>query len=372
MKKPILMFALSLIAGAALASCEASRIPDLSANPESEVVSSEESIPAEEAAPKEEITPSQVFNMQAVTGLAMANPVASSAINALNAYSEFGEEDIAIIQEALPTVDLVLDNESHFASVVKIVNLDVDGTTYKYEESIRYLTGDFQEASYRLLYNIEGEEEEIPEESEEIVESSAETEVSEETQDEEVLSSEDSLPSKGSERHSDEKEESHHDEHEHEEDKHERDEDKIKSTSTLIGIAYLDEETYVPFYSRVESEVEEDESETEREFVLQTGERSRITIQEEHEIEEDEEEHELSYSITENGRLKTFYKLDIEQKEKKDEITLKTKKQSYRVERVSNDDGVFYRVSVKGHGEKLAATFQKETDEEGNVSYNVI
>lgn len=395
MKKPILVFALSLIAGGALVACNAERIPDL---------------PAEEVTAQDELTPSQVFNIQAVTGLSMVHPVVSSSISPLSAHNTFNEDEIAIIQDALPTIDLILDNGALFSSVVQVVNLEVDGATYKYEEAITYLTSDLVESSFRLLYNIEGEveEEKTPAESEEVTESTEEIvketeevvetpeESVEDSVEEETSSAEESIITKGwngshhNYENSSEEEETepaeetkreeghgweHDNEREHEDDHghgHERDEDEIKSTSTLNGIAYLDEESYVPFYSHVETEIDDDETTTERHFRLQTGENSQINIHEEREIEDDEEEHELSYTVTENGRLMTSYKLDMETSENKDEITLKTNHEKYRVIRIDNEDGTFYRVSVKGQGNKLVATFQKEIDEEGNVSYNVI
>ena len=343
MKKPILLFALTLIAGGALASCNLGLRSS----------SSSESIPSQ-------ITPSEVFQMQAVTGLSMVNiPSIPSSKAVLRVQKSISQDEIATIQEALPTIDLLLDNESNFVSNVQIVNAEVDGVTYRYEESIRYWNNEYQEASYRLLYNIDGEIVETPTE----------------TSSENVSSESELAPSDPKARH----DEDHDDDHDEDKGNHEEEkpsnndlDEEFKSTSSLTGIAYLDETTYVPFYSKVETETEEDETETERHFVLKTGENCLTSIQEELEAEGIEKDHDLRYRVGENGIVTTHYKISIEQEDNQDEIHLKTNGYKYSVKRTSSEEGAFYRVSIKGQGDKLVATFHKETDEEGNVSYNVI
>lgn len=343
MKKPILLFALTLIAGGALASCNLGLRSS----------SSSESIPSQ-------ITPSEVFQMQAVTGLSMVNtPSIPSSKAVLRARENMSQDEIAAIQEALPTIDLLLDNESNFVSDVQIVNAEVDGVTYRYEESIRYWNNEYQEASYRLLYNIDGEIVETPTE----------------TSSENVSSESELAPSDPKARHDEDHDDDHDEDkgnHEEEKPSHNDLDEEFKSTSSLTGIAYLDETTYVPFYSKVETETEEDETETERHFVLKTGENSLISIQEEFESDGSEKEHDLRYRVVENGIVTTHYKISIEQEDNQDEIHLKTNGYKYSVKRTSSEEGAFYRVSIKGQGDKLVATFHKETDEEGNVSYNVI
>lgn len=134
------------------------------------------------------------------------------------------------------------------------------------------------------------------------------------------------------------------------------------------GLASKEEGVYFPFYASYEEEVEEGEQETGQEFFLATGESSFVHVEEEFEVEEGESEHSLHYTVQENGILTTDFEIEIEQEDGTEEISLEIGPSEYRVKRIASEEGTFFEI-YEDHGEEVLATYKKETDESGNVTY---
>ena len=134
------------------------------------------------------------------------------------------------------------------------------------------------------------------------------------------------------------------------------------------GLASKEEGVYFPFYASYEEESEEGEQETGQEFFLATGESSFVHVEEEFEVEEGESEHSLHYTVQENGILTTDFEIEIEQEDGTEEISLEIGPSEYRVKRIASEEGTFFEI-YEDHGEEVLATYKKETDEFGNVTY---
>ena len=134
------------------------------------------------------------------------------------------------------------------------------------------------------------------------------------------------------------------------------------------GLASKEEGVYFPFYASYEEESEEGEQETGQEFFLSTGESSFVHVEEEFEVEEGESEHSLHYTVQENGILTTDFEIEIEQENGTKEISLEIGQSEYRVKRIVSEEGTIFEI-YEDHGEEVLATYKKETDESGNVTY---
>ena len=96
-----------------------------------------------------------ILSLQAVTGMSMLSSYEGTAhINKLikrsNERSDFTEEQVTKIKEVLPTVDLLLDNETTFLSHVEEVNVEIDGKIYETKEEITFLNNDLSSSSIIL------------------------------------------------------------------------------------------------------------------------------------------------------------------------------------------------------------------------------
>lgn len=221
----------------------------------------------------------------------------------------FTDEDKNELTNILPTLDLMFVNDNNYSSVVNEINVVVNNINYQYEEIISYKNADDTNGSYRLIYNID-----------------------QTTTEEE--------------------------------------EDEKEEESLISGLAYYTNDAYYPFYSKTESEIEEDENELERMFVINTSSTSSIVIKEEHETEENEISHELVYQIIENDNVKSFYKIEIENEDSVEEIEIKTMTNKYLVTRQEVDGVIYYDVALKGSDEVIR--YKKEIDELGNISFVIV
>ena len=255
-----------------------------------------------------------IFSLQAVTGMSMLSSYEGTAhINKLikrsNERSDFTEEQVTKIKEVLPTVDLLLDNETTFLSHVEEVNVEIDGKIYETKEEITFLNKDLSSSSYLLFYNI----------------------IEEKVEDDE----------------------------------------EIEEKKDMEGIAYIDEETYYPFISKEEKEVEDDEVENTRKFMILTGEESYIEIKEEHSYESDEVEQKLHYEVVQDSQKIVDYKIKIENENQENEIKVEIGEMNFKVEREIFEDTYIYKISLKDDETNQMVTLKREILEDGNISYEI-
>ena len=253
------------------------------------------------------VSDKNVYLMQAATGLNIASGVSTSSKMINRSFSDQDKNDI---KEILPTLDMMFDNNSLFTSTVNEVNVDIDGKNYQYEEVIKYVNSSLEEGSYRLVYNI--------------------------------------------------------DENNLDED---QDDGEVEQESLVSGLAFIDESTSYPFYSKLEKEIEDDEHEEERSFVINTSETSQIIIKEEFEVEGNETEQELHYIVKENNVTTIDYKIELESENNTNEIEIETNNKEFKVKRNVNNGEITYEVSLKDSDSIRKITFKKEVDETGEVTF---
>ena len=253
------------------------------------------------------VSDKNVYLMQAATGLNIASGVSTSSKMINRSFSDQDKNDI---KEILPTLDMMFDNNSLFTSTVNEVNVDIDGKNYQYEEVIKYVNSSLEEGSYRLVYNI--------------------------------------------------------DKNNLEED---QDDGEVEQESLVSGLAFIDESTSYPFYSKLEKEIEDNEHEEERMFVINTSETSQIIIKEEFEVEGNETEQELHYIVKENNVTTIDYKIELESENNTNEIEIETNNKEFKVKRNVNNGEITYEVSLKDSDVIRKITFKKEVDETGEVTF---
>lgn len=253
------------------------------------------------------VSDKNVYLMQAATGLNIASGVSTSSRMINRSFSDQDKNDI---KEILPTLDMMFDNNSLFTSAINEVNVDIDGKNYQYEEVIKYVNSSLEEGSYRLVYNI--------------------------------------------------------DENNSEED---QDDGEVEQESLVSGLAFIDESISYPFYSKLEKEIEDDEHEEERLFVINTSETSQIIIKEEFEVEGNETEQELHYIVKENNVITIDYKIELESENNSNEIEIETNNKEFKVKRNVNNGEITYEVSLKDSDAIRKITFKKEVDETGEVTF---
>ena len=261
------------------------------------------------------INTKEVFLMEAVTGLNMINPTSNvrKAIRR-SANKPISEEQQQKIKECLPTVDMLLNNNQTFESVIETVNQEIDGVNYEFKETIKYLNSSLEFDSYVLYYNNY------------------------------VIDEEDN----------------------------DEDENEVEVTSKTSGLAFLSDDIYYSFVSKIEKEIEDDETEEERMFLINIDENSYIKIKEEYEVEGNEKEQTLKYLVVENGVTTIDYSIEIEEESNEQSIKLKVGDSKFKVVKETKDDETIYKVSYKDEDTKIVATYKKEIDENGNISFVII
>ena len=253
------------------------------------------------------VSDKNVYLMQAATGLNIASGVSTSSKMINRSFSDQDKNDI---KEILPTLDMMFDNNSLFTSTINEVNIDIDGKNYQYEEVIKYVNSSLEEGSYRLVYNIDKNNLEK-----------------------------------------------------------DQDDGEVEQESLVSGLAFIDESISYPFYSKLEKEIEDDEHEEERIFVINTSETSQIIIKEEFEVEGNETEQELHYIVKENNVTTIDYKIELESENSTNEIEIETNNKEFKVKRNVNNGEITYEVSLKDSSSIHKITFKKEVDETGEVTF---
>lgn len=264
-----------------------------------------------------EITKTESFNLEAATSMHMVSNLGN--INTLRA-ANLTEEEANKVKDILPTLDLLLDNGSNFASTIFEEETIIDDVTYKFKEEFTFKNNNLEDEKYTLVYNKEILKEEIEEDEED-------------------------------------------------------QEKEIERSEKLIGFAIFEEETKYSFESISEIEQEEEEEECERYFKINLAEGSYVRVDQEIEKEQNENSTEFSYKLVENNVTTLEYSVEIEKEGNKDSIEYELNDIEYKLERkIDKDNNLIYEVSIeneKDDSEKVAI-FKKIVNEDGTVTYELI
>ena len=299
--------------------------------------------------PEEEISALESTNIQAATGLnIVANLSLKNTPPSLRQFSkdfnkEITDEEKSKIEQILPTVDMLLDNGNVFSSVREEIETTINDVTYSYKETISFINSNLSENHYFLFYN------ELDEEGKVIA------------------------PSLKNNTKDDHKDEDHNKPGDNHRDNHDHDhEDEMVIFQRILGLATFDDENFYDFESVSKSEIEDDESEEERRFKINLSENSYVRVNQEIETEERKFENEFSYVYVENNRVSSKYSIEIE-KGKKDQIQVKIDDLKYSIDRFTHKNGeVIFKIKYKDDSSKILATYKKEVDEEGNITFVLV
>ena len=323
MKKSLLLFGFMATLGlASLASCSYTN-----SNKKGDYLSKEDSL-----------------SLQAVTSMSMIDTT-QYKINKFNNFNstytkfnllksknnnnELTESEINDIKNILPTLDLMISNDSSFDSKImsgSFKPIENDETkVFNTKEVITFLTSEGTKNSYTLFYDAA---------------------IKNVERDQNVKKEKSDID----------------------------DEKEIKTEEKIEGLAFLDESTYFPFVSSVETEIEDDEKEEEREFKIQTATNSYIEVKQEHEIEGNEVETEFEYKIVENGIVTLNYSVEIENEDNQVELGYEINDIEYELTKVNENGEILYKVEYENEktDKEALIVFKKEVDENGKVKYDIV
>lgn len=245
---------------------------------------------------------------QATTSLATLKDHASIKMMKRASGGMISDASKTKIEELLPSLDLLLENDGAFKSDI----LTSDRDSYQVKQVVSFQGLAMEKSEYTLYYNI--------------IEEKVETEI--------------------------------------DDDDDEKDEE-TETTKKFVGVAVLDQ-LELPFTSVIETETDQDEYEEEMKFVIETGVGSYVSVKQEIEKENGEYEEEYHYKVVENN--KTIYEFSIENEEeqvsKETEVKLTLDGTKYKFEIYQKDNETFIEAKVDNTDEKV--TYKKiiKTDEE--------
>ena len=344
-----------------------------------------------------QLTRSESLSMQAATSLSMVNNLGNSKSNLLRANKiaeEAGLTDAEKqdIKEILPTLDLMLSNSSSFDSHIENGDFApvADDETVKFntKEVVAFLGTDGKASSYTLFYNIELAEPETPAPEDTTPEENVDPNAGDttdpnagDTTDPNTGDTTDpntgdvTEPNQGETVEPDANAEIKKASDADEDDEEDENETEIKTEDKISGLAFIDEATYYTFDSKIETEVEGDESEEERTFKINTAENSFIQVKQEHEVEGNEVETEFKYTVVENGLTTLEYSIEIENEDNQLELGYEIGGKEYELVKEEIDGETIYHVEYENEETDIEAliSFKKHTDEEtGEVTYEEI
>lgn len=253
---------------------------------------------------------------QATTSLATVKDLSNNKMmrKAMNIAPETKNK----IEELLPSIDLLIENDGNFASEI----LESEREDYQIKQVVSFKGLSMETSNYTLFYNVVSETEKIETDDEDVNE--VETEVEKE----------------------------------------------------FVGIAVLDD-LEIPFTSTIETETEGNEYEEEMKFVLKTGVDSYVSVKQEIEKENNEYEEEYHYRIVENGQLVYEFSLEneMENTNQETEIDLTVDGKRYRFDVYQENGDTFVEAKVDGTEDKLlykkVITVNEETNEK-TVSFEQV
>ena len=266
--------------------------------------------PVEESVKKEN-------TFQATTGVSMLNLIASQPTQLRNTklmaddFRNNTREDTSTLEDLLPQLDLIMNNDYLINSVVEETTTEIEGKTFSIKETVTFKDQNLNDVTYEMVYNTKTFTE--------------------------------------------------------------RDDDEIESHVLMDGYVLLNDSAY-RFDSRMESESEWDESESERNFRVFLDERSYIFVEDSLETEGRETESELEYTYIKNGRVELNYSLEIEKEGFENSIEFEVNDKEYEVSRFERDGKTYLAVKIEEDDDhfKDFKVFEKVTDQNGNTSYQEV
>lgn len=243
---------------------------------------------------------------QATTSLATLKNHVSYKMMRDGSSSIITEETKNKIEELLPSLDLLLENNGSFESEV----LTSDRENYEVKQVVSFQGLAMERSEYTLYYNIFSE--------------NVTTEVDDDDKTEE-----------------------------------------IETTKKFVGIAVLDQ-VELPFTSVMETETEGNEYEEEMKFVIETGLDSYISVKQEIEKKDNEYEEEYHYTIVENNKKVYEFVLEneLENSKNETEVKLTIDGKKYKFDVYQKNKETFIDVKVDGTNEKVTYKKVIKTDEE--------
>lgn len=216
------------------------------------------------------------------------------------------DESKTKIEELLPSLDLLLENDGSFKSEV----LTSDRENYQVKQVVSFQGLAMERSEYTMYYNV--------------IDEKVKTEIDDDDKTEET-----------------------------------------ETTKKFVGVAVLDEVEF-PFTSVIETKTEQDEYEEEMKFVIETGVDSYISVKQEIEKEDGEYEEENHYKVVENNL--TIYEFSIESEEEKvnqeTDVKLTLDGIKYKFEIYQKDGETFIEAKVENTDEKVTYKKIVKTDEE--------
>ncbi len=243
---------------------------------------------------------------QATTSLATLKDHASLKMMKRTSGERISDESKTKIEELLPSLDLLLENDGSFKSEV----LTSDRENYQVKQVVSFQGLAMERSEYTMYYNV--------------IDEKVKTEINDDDKTEET-----------------------------------------ETTKKFVGVAVLDEVEF-PFTSVIETETDQDEYEEEMKFVIETGVDSYISVKQEIEKENGEYEEEYHYKVVENNKI--IYEFSLENEEEKvskeTEVKLTLDGTKYKFEIYKKDGETFIEAKVENTDEKVTYKKIVKTDEE--------
>lgn len=253
------------------------------------------------------------LNVEMLTGIKLLETSLGGVSSIQRAANVNGAEDD--IAQLLPSIDALLNNGTVVNSKVEETQNEIEGVTYSFKEVITYKDSNLKDATYTLYYNKDGN-------------STAK------------LFDFD---------------------------------DEVTTYQKVTGVVEIEEKIYCPFVSKTVTEVEDDETETERFLTINIDEDTYVKVVEENEVEDNETEVEFSYTLVDNGE-RLQYSISIENEGNQfNEVEYKLNGVEYEVTKVKKDGELVYKVEREAkNGSEKVYYYKKTVLEDGTSKFERI
>ncbi len=260
------------------------------------------------------LSSSSLMSLQAVTGMKLLSnaSVATASTSSLVSTLAMTDEEISTLEQLLPQLDMILENDGAFSSTVESGSFPIGNSTYETKETYTFKDNNLENKSYVIYFN----------------ETASRTE-------------------------------------------EERDGWEVETTTYIRydGVATLDGTTFYPFVSLYEEEIEGNESEEQRTFRINISDGTYVTVEQSVENEGNENEVEFEYKLVENYRTVLEYSIEIETDGYKDDIEYEINGTEYEISKLANSNIYVVKVKQNGRYDNEVARFEKVVDANGNTSF---
>ncbi len=246
--------------------------------------------------PSSEVIQDNLGDLQTVTGMNLISFFSNSAsqmstLSTSNSrfdalrddFNNISDEEKNEIKEVLPTLDLLLLNDTAFESTISEVNQVIEGNTYQYLEKINYQDNYLNTSTISLYFNITN-----------------------------------SYMNRGN---------------------------NFQTLEGIAYVN--EDLTAYRFTSITKEESSWDEEESERLFRIELNNNSYIMVEEESENEFAEKETEFTYTVVNNGRLESHYSIEIEDEWGKKAVSYEINEKEYEMHIVNHNGQEVYVVEYE-------------------------